>query len=146
MLFVVVCAMMLLSATSVSAQDTAYKEALGKMLNLSGGMASAKMMGPQMISMLKPTSSAPAEFWDLLSDKLTQLISEKLLDLFLPIYQKHLTLEDLNQINAFYESPVGKKMAATAPAISVEAIQVGQQLGVQLAAEIQKELEAKGYK
>lgn len=145
-LFVVVCAVMLLSATSVSAQDKVYKEALSKMLNLSGAMTTAEMMGPQMISMLKQSSSAPVEFWELLGDKMTQFVKEKLLDLYLPVYYKYFTLEDLNQIIAFYESPVGKKMAASVPAMMPETMQIAQQVGMQMVAEIQKELEAKGYK
>lgn len=33
--------------------------------------------------------------------------------MYMPIYEKHLTLEDLKAVVAFYESPVGKRYAET---------------------------------
>ena len=67
LVLVVMCvAMLFAAAPSASAQAPSdeYKATLEKMLELSGSMASAKAMVPQMISMLKQQSSASASFWD----------------------------------------------------------------------------------
>lgn len=64
-------------------------------------------------------------------------------ELYIPIYQKYLTIDDLKQIIAFYESPVGKKLASVTPAMTAEGMQLGQQLGMEIATQIQKELKAK---
>lgn len=64
---IALCLTFILSATSVSAQDAAYKEALSKMLEASGAMTTMKSMVPQMIGMMKHTySNVPDEFWKLL--------------------------------------------------------------------------------
>ena len=67
LVLVVMCvAMLFAAAPSASAQAPSdeYKATLEKMLELSGSMASAKAMVPQMISMLKQQSSASVSFWD----------------------------------------------------------------------------------
>jgi len=46
-----------------------------------------------------------------------------------PIYQKHLTKEDLDGILAFYSSPVGQKLQREQPAMQQEAMQVGGEIG-----------------
>ena len=70
LVLVVMCvAMLFAAAPSVSAQapNDEYKATLEKMLELSGSMASAKAMVPQMIAMLKQqSSSASTAFWDCL--------------------------------------------------------------------------------
>ena len=58
----------------------------------------------------------------------------------------HLTLDDLKKIVAFYESPVGKKLGAVTPAITMERMTAGQQLGMELVTLIQRELDAHGNK
>ena len=52
---------------------------------------------------------------------------------------------DLQEITKFYESPVGKKMAAAQPAIATESMAVGQQWGMKIATKVQESLKAKGY-
>ncbi len=66
LVLVVMCvAMLFAAAPSASAQAPSdeYKAILEKMLELSGSMASAKAMVPQMISMLKQQSSASVSFF-----------------------------------------------------------------------------------
>lgn len=112
LVLVVMCvAMLFAAAPSASAQAPSdeYKATLEKMLELSGSMASAKAMVPQMISMLKQQSSASASFWDGFQKKWEGKFGSKLAELYAPVYQKYLTLDDLKKIVAFYESPVGKK-------------------------------------
>jgi len=50
----------------------------------------------------------------------------------------------LKKIVAFYESPVGKKLGASTPAMMAEGMQIGQKLGMEIATELQQELQAQG--
>jgi uncharacterized protein len=54
---------------------------------------------------------------------------DEMVDAMVPIYQKHLTKEDLDGILAFYSSPVGQKLQREQPVIMQEAMQVGGEIG-----------------
>jgi hypothetical protein len=54
---------------------------------------------------------------------------DEMVDAMIPIYQKHLTKEDLDGILAFYASPVGLKLQREQPAMMQEGMQVGGEIG-----------------
>jgi hypothetical protein len=54
---------------------------------------------------------------------------DEMLDAMIPIYQKHLTKEDLDGILAFYASPIGQKLQREQPAMTQESMQVGGEIG-----------------
>lgn len=54
---------------------------------------------------------------------------DEMVEAMIPIYQKHLTKEDLDGILAFYASPVGQKLQREQPAMMAEAMQVGGEIG-----------------
>ena len=54
---------------------------------------------------------------------------DEMVNAMVPIYQKHLTKEDLDGILGFYASPVGKKLLREQPAMMAEAMQVGGDIG-----------------
>lgn len=147
---VVLCLSFLLSASPVSAgepaEDKVYREALVAMLEASGSMEVVKTFLPQMISMMQRTySNVPAEYWEKFEKKFGDATGTKFIDIYVPIYKRHLTVDDLNKITAFYQSPVGKKLAEATPLISAEAMQAGQQLGQEIGQEIIEELQKEGY-
>jgi hypothetical protein len=49
---------------------------------------------------------------------------DALLQDMVPVYQRHLTKSDCDQLIAFYSSPVGQKVLRELPAITLEAMQV----------------------
>jgi hypothetical protein len=61
------------------------------------------------------------------------------------VYIQKLTISDLKKITAFYESPVGKKLAESTPVMTAEAMEAGQQIGMGIAKEIMANLKEKGY-
>ena len=129
---IALCLTFILSATSVSAQDAAYREALSKMLEASGAMTTVKSMVPQMIGMMKHTySNVPDEFWKNFEEQLSEKANTQFLDIYVSIYHRYLTISDLKKITAFYESP--------------EAMEAGQQIGMGIAKEIMANLKEKGY-
>ena len=54
---------------------------------------------------------------------------DDMLNDMIPIYQKHLTKEDLDGILAFYASPIGQKLQREQPAMTQESMQVGGEIG-----------------
>jgi len=81
-------------------------------MQVSGSEVAYKGILNQMISMFKQQqSSVPKEFWDEFTVEINRDGVSQLVDLVLPIYQKHLTEADLLGVIAFYETPVGKKFA-----------------------------------
>lgn len=99
---IALCLTFILSATSVSAQDAAYREALSKMLEASGAMTTVKSMVPQMIGMMKHTySNVPDEFWKNFEEQLSEKANTQFLDIYVSIYHRYLTISDLKKITAF---------------------------------------------
>lgn len=145
---IALCMVFLMSAVSVSAQEkeSEYKKVLTEMLETSGALTAVRNMVPQMIEMMKRSySNVPEEFWTSFGGKLSDKAYGQLIDIYVPIYQRQLTLDDLKKIIVFYKSPVGKKLAEATPVMTAEAMQSGQALGMQIAQEIMTELKNKGY-
>ena len=107
LLSVALCVMTLLigiSPASAQGQNKEYQETLHKMLLLSGGLATVDTMVPQIIGMMKQQSPSVSEAtWNAVMEKAKQFFSDNLVKVYVPIYQKHLTLGDLKKIVAFYE-------------------------------------------
>ena len=58
--------------------------------------------------------------------------------MIIPIYEKHFTHEELKQLIAFYESPIGKKLIKVQPQIMMESMAAGEEWGKKL---VQKAME-----
>ena len=139
---------LVLGIGGVSVAQTAqeYVAALKKMIVVSGSDATFKLVIPQMFAMMKQQlPNVPAEFWSEAEKEMMKTLVDDLVEMLAPIYHKRLTLSDLQEITKFYESPVGKKMAAAQPAIATESMAVGQQWGMKIATKVQESLKAKGY-
>lgn len=54
---------------------------------------------------------------------------DEMIDAMIPIYQKHLSKEDLDGVLAFYASPIGQKLQREQPAMTQESMQVGGEIG-----------------
>ena len=116
------------------------------MIVVSGSDATFKLVIPQMFAMMKQQlPNVPAEFWSEAEKEMMKTLVDDLVEMLAPIYHKRLTLSDLQEITKFYESPVGKKMAAAQPAIATESMAVGQQWGMKIATKVQESLKAKRY-
>ena len=59
----------------------------------------------------------------IMDDMLNTMPFDEMLQAMVPVYQKHFTHGDLEQLTAFYATPVGQKILREMPAISAEAMQ-----------------------
>lgn len=85
----------------------------------------------------------PAEFWDEFEKRLIADI-DRFVEMIIPIYDRHFTTEQLNELIAFYETPIGRHTVQVLPRIAEESAAAGQQWGVVLATEVARDLAARG--
>ncbi len=52
------------------------------------------------------------------------------------LYAKQFTVAEMNEISAFYKTPIGRKLVARLPVIMQESIRIGQEWGQKLGADI----------
>ena len=76
---------------------------------------------------------------------MSEKANTQFMDIYVSIYYRYLTINDLKKITQFYESPVGKKLAESTPVMTAEAMEAGQQIGMVIAQEIVANLKEKGY-
>jgi hypothetical protein len=83
------------------------------------------------------------EVTDLLHDRFIPAMRERLpefTDLAARVYAKHFTVADLEQLIAFYNSPIGKKLLAEQGAMLAEMGQLGQAWGRNVATDVMRKL------
>lgn len=80
-----------------------------------------------------------SEYWQKL--KADGFDYEELIEMLVPIYKKHLTIDEINEIIRFYSSPSGQALVKKSPAISTESMQVGVAWGEKINQRIREELE-----
>jgi hypothetical protein len=86
----------------------------------------------------------PAEFYDRFGNAIENgRVSRILENLIIKIYRQKFTAGDVKEINKFYDTPAGKKLAAEsvyiATTASTEGQKIGQFLGLQIARDMIKE-------
>jgi len=68
--------------------------------------------------------------------RLDELISD-----MIPVYQKYLTKEDLDEIVAFYSSPVGQRLLDKSPAMTAEGMKISMERMEKMMPEIMAKME-----
>lgn len=123
-----------------------YKEILEKMFEVSGNEKAYQAAINQMFSMFKQQyTSVSEESWNALEEEFKNTSIDELVELFIPVYQKYFTIDDIKEIIKFYESPIGQKLAMKTPLITQESMQIGQQWGMKIGQEFEKKMKEKGY-
>jgi hypothetical protein len=131
---------------SFSQTDTDFKAKLKNMFEVSGSEKTYQTVIKQIISMYKEQfSDVPEETWNDLEKEFLKTSIDDLVDMLVPVYARHLTLDDLQKIIEFYQTPVGKKYAEKTPLIMQESMQVGQQWGMKIGQDFQNKLQEQGY-
>ncbi|TDE17554.1 DUF2059 domain-containing protein [Dyadobacter psychrotolerans] len=134
------------TAFTFGQSSPAYTEKLKTMFEVSGSAVSYKAAIKQMFLMFKKQKpSVPEDVWTEFEAEFLKTSLDDLVVMLEPVYAKHLTIEDLNQLITFYETPTGRKFAKKTPMIMTESMQVGQQWGTKIGKEFQEKLKVKGY-
>jgi len=132
------------AAPAAPAENKTAKLAdIRKLMNLTGGGDVGKQVVAQMLETFKQSNpDIPESFW---TEFMQEVDANQLIELNVPIYDKHLTHEDIKGIIAFYESPVGKKFIEVLPSIVEESYAAGQDWGYGIGTKLRNKLEEKGY-
>ena len=131
------------SAYSIFAQSETKTKKIRQMLELNGSTnASAQVMKTMLGSFEKMYPKVDKKIWE---EFAKEIKTDDLIELVIPVYDKYYTEEDVDQLIVFYNSPIGKKVAETLPAISQESMVAGQAWGKQIAEKVVAKLKDKGY-
>jgi len=126
---------------SANAQSTSKSQKINQLLELTGSGKMAIQMMNQMMNNFKTNhSKASEEFWE---DFKKEVKAEDLTNMIIPIYDKHYTESDIDQLITFYNSPIGKKMISTMPQVMQESMIAGQAWGKQISEKIQAKIKEK---
>lgn len=83
----------------------------------------------------------PPAFWEEFKKEIS---SDGLINLVVPIYDKHLTEAEIDELLRFYKTPVGSKFVQTLPAIYQESYDAGAQFGEELGQKVYTKLVQSG--
>lgn len=130
--FLVLAGLLVVNVAVVAQESQASSETqVRELMKLTGaaqvGMQVMDMMTTQMKSIIP---DAPVEFW---TEFRKEVDPEDLIEQIIPIYQRHLTADEVDFLIDFYSSPMGRSFVAKQPAIMQESMIVGQQWGQALA-------------
>lgn len=144
-LCLVVCAVFA-AALPARAQSDEYRDAVAEMMELTGALRNADVVMTQMVGYMKSSApSVPEAVWEKIIAKFNEKIRDRMVDIYVPVYSKYLTLGDLRELNALYATPVMRKAVEATPAIMQEGMSAGAALGQEIMADIEKELDGEGY-
>jgi uncharacterized protein len=83
------------------------------------------------------------EFWDAFR---TEIDTEELVRRIIPVYDKHFTQDEIRQLIAFYQTPIGAKFVAELPSLTQESMQIGMEWGQEIATKAVKKIQAQEEK
>lgn len=106
-------------------------DTLEELYDRAARMASLSFRAEMQAALERPISEREKQRLDLFwYQKIKELLPYSVLeDLCVPIITEHLTLDELREINRFFDTPVGKKLASVEAAMTKEAKGAGEELG-----------------
>ncbi len=106
----------------------------------------SKQMHNNLIERLQKEPGATPEQMDRASkmadDIFENLPIDEMIDAMIPVYQKHFTKGNINDILAFYATPTGQKLLKEQPAMAAEAMQAVMPIAQKMATETVQRVEA----
>ncbi len=98
----------------------------------------------QQIHLAKKTLPLPPKAQDdFETEFLNEIKVDDLVQLVVPVYEKYYSESEIDQLTAFYKSPLGQKMVASMPTMMQETSNAGATLGAQIGARVGQKIEVK---
>lgn len=131
------------SAPKAAAIDPAKDAAIRRLFSVQGTKDSMSQVMTSMTSNMKPileSSLPPGEYRGQLIELFLQRFQAKIsvdrmLELAIPVYDKYFSLEEIEGLTKFYETPLGKKAASVLPQVVLETQSAGSKLGEEVGRE-----------
>ncbi len=145
-----VIASLILFSSSIAPAQTASPDSIAAARSLVTTMKLAdqyKALLPAILLGLKPAITQDRPEIERDYDAMMPMIADafapyynSMVDSVATVYANNFTAEELRQIEAFYRQPVGQKMLEKMPAISQQALAVGQEIGRKAAEDLRQRL------
>ncbi len=87
----------------------------------------------------------PAVFWDRFLVQANARRGE-LADMIAAVYDHQFSTDEIRQLLAFYDTPLGQKLLRTLPSLMQESMKAGQEWGTRIGIEVATQLEAEGLR
>lgn len=131
----------------LGAQESAKREDIEQLLQLTGARAIGLRTTNQVIARFQAIHpDVPDEVWQVVRDEAAARVDDFVSERVVPIYEEYLTHDEIKELLAFYQSPLGQKLLRVLPQMSQESLRAGQAWGLEFADAVQEQLAAKGYK
>ena len=96
----------------------------------------------QMIEIFKPQyPNIDSKTWKKIYQDVVQKSMNQFIEMNIPIYQKHLSKSDLDEIIKFYQTPIGQKFSQSNALITKELMTISQQWGMELSKQLIETIE-----
>lgn len=100
-------------------------------------------MQQQMKEIKKNSPNISDEFFN---EFVAEVTTDRITEVYIPIYAKYYTESEIDELIKFYKSPVGKKTISVLPDIMKESIDAGGKMGRDIAIKVKEKLDKKaGY-
>lgn len=134
---------LLLAAFTFSFAQT-KREKIENLLELTGSGKIGVQLASQMVEQFKMSyPQVPDEYWQKM---IQEMRPEDLVNLIVPIYDKHFSEAEIDAITVFYKSPSGQKMLAKMPDVIAESQAAGAEWGRKIADKVIADIEKSYYK
>ena len=132
----------ILTTITVKGQADSFDSDIMKMQQINGSVASTNALFPRIIAQLKQSKPDVTDAqWAALKLDVFDVEVASLNEQLIPVFKKYYTQEEVKAIIAFYETPVGKKMAETTPKMMMEQMQFTQTWAMALMGKMQTYLD-----
>lgn len=136
------------NSSSGAAIDPAKDAAIRRLFDVQGTRDAMKQTLVGMTNNMKPlleSSLPPGEYRAQLIDLFVQRFQSKinvdqLIAMAIPVYDKYFSLEEIEGLTKFYQTPLGKKAISFLPQVMVETQSAGSKLGEQIGRQAMTEI------
>tara|TARA_A100001011_G_scaffold399393_1_gene507804 strand:+ start:5189 stop:5596 length:408 start_codon:yes stop_codon:yes gene_type:complete len=115
-----------------NSQEDNYKGLLTDFIKAQGQFETFNATIDQMTSMMGITLNEDEKV------EFTSDVMSSLIEMLVPVYQKHFTEQDLKDAINLFKTPIGKKISEKSPIIAQESMQASMQWGMELSTKLQK--------
>lgn len=132
--------------------DRALAEEAQRLMDVTGALKMARQMASMTANeMLKATQAANPQIPARAGAIITEITNAEFDQAFAPggemalgiaaVYARHFTVGELREMIAFYESPIGRKVTESLPAVGQESMQVGMGWAMKRMPEVQRKIQ-----
>ena len=123
--------------------DAAFDADVRALLDVTGAFKMGMQMADGIVGPLaRMHPQIPRAFWTEMTKRFKK---DVLYDAMIPIYRRHLSHADVKALLTFYQTPSGKRIIETMPAILSESTAAGQVIGRKIVEDMMGEAKRRGY-